>query len=159
MRFWDALERAYTGAMRHKNKVFTAGRVQYLFDGTHLWYALPSGRVLCYPYARLESDGVSYLKAAWKPDAEAKEWPRARLWKGLACENVTQATANDLLRHSLRGLDGVVLHVHDEIVIECDRASADSVVAEMKRVMTTPPGWAEGLPLSAGIKVMERYGK
>jgi len=159
VRFWDALERAYTGAMRHKNKAFTAGRVQYLFDGTHLWYALPSGRVLCYPYARLESDGVSYLKAAWKPDADAKEWPRARLWKGLACENVTQATANDLLRHSLRGLDGVVLHVHDEIVVECDSASADSVVAEMKRVMTTPPDWAEGLPLSAGIKVMERYGK
>ena len=159
VRFWDALERAYIGAMRHKNTVFTAGRIEYLFDGTHLWYALPSGRVLCYPFARLESDGVSYLKAAWKPEADATEWPRARLWKGLACENVTQATANDLLRHCLRGLDGVVLHVHDEIVIECDSAAADSVVAEMKRVMTTPPPWAEGLPLAVNVKVMERYGK
>jgi hypothetical protein len=82
-----------------------------MFDGQHLWYALPSGRVLCYPFAKLEPDGVTYAKAAWKPAADAKEWPRARLWKGLACENITQATANDLLRHSLRQLDDVVLHV------------------------------------------------
>jgi DNA polymerase len=105
MPFWESLERCYTAAMRHKGKEFTAGRITYLFDGVHLWYALPSGRILCYPYARLEGDGVTYAKAAWKPAADAKEWPRARLWRGLACENVTQATANDILRYALRSLD------------------------------------------------------
>ena len=83
--YWTALESAYTRAMRHKGHEFSAGRVVYMFDGQHLWYALPSGRILCYPYARLEADGVSYAKASWKPAADAKEWPRARLWKGLAC--------------------------------------------------------------------------
>ena len=131
----------------------------YLFDGQHLWYALPSGRVLCYPFAKLDADGVSYLKASWKPAADATEWPRARLWSGLACENITQAVANDLLRHSLRGLDGVVLHVHDEIVVECPVAEADRVVAEVTRVMTTPPDWAVGLPLAVSVKKMDRYGK
>ncbi len=29
----------------------------------------------------------------------------------------------------------------------------------MRRVMTTPPEWAAGLPLDIGIKTMERYGK
>jgi hypothetical protein len=29
----------------------------------------------------------------------------------------------------------------------------------MKRVMTSPPEWAAGLPLGIGIKTMERYGK
>jgi len=105
----------------------------------------------------LEDDAVTYAKAAWKPAAEAKEWPRARLWKGLACENITQAAANDILRHSLRNIDDVVLHVHDEIVVETNQP--DAVVAEMKRVMCTPPEWAQGLPLNADIKVMERYGK
>jgi DNA polymerase len=157
--FWQNLENAYTRALRNKGREFTAGRITYLYDGQHLWYALPSGRVLCYPFAQLDAEGVTYLKAAWKPAAEATEWPRARLWKGLACENVTQATAADLLRHSLRGLGDVVLHVHDEIVVECPSETADSVVAEMKRIMTTPPVWAEGLPLSVGIKTMQRYGK
>ena len=154
--YWSALEESYTRAMRNKGREFKAGRITYLFDGLHLWYALPSGRILCYPYAKLESEGVSYAKAAWKPAQDAKEWPRARLWKGLACENVTQAVANDLLRHSLRQLDDVVLHVHDEIVVE----TADPDAAEnLKRVMCTAPAWADGLPLNAEVETMKRYGK
>ena len=154
--YWTALEEAYTRAMRNKGREFKAGRITYLYDGLHLWYALPSGRILCYPYAKLESEGVSYAKAAWKPAQDAKEWPRARLWKGLACENVTQAVANDLLRHSLRQLDDVVLHVHDEIVVE----TADPEAAEnLKRVMCTAPAWADGLPLAAEVETMKRYGK
>jgi DNA polymerase bacteriophage-type len=154
--YWSALEDSYTRAMRNKGREFKAGRITYLFDGSHLWYALPSGRILCYPYAKLESEGVTYAKAAWKPAQDAKEWPRARLWKGLACENVTQAVANDLLRHSLRQLDDVVLHVHDEIVVE----TADPEAAEnLKRVMCTAPAWADGLPLNAEVETMKRYGK
>ena len=154
--YWAALEESYTRAMRNKGHEFKAGRITYLYDGLHLWYALPSGRILCYPYAKLESDGISYAKAAWKPAQDAKEWPRARLWKGLACENVTQAVANDLLRHALRQLDDVVLHVHDEIVLE----TADPEAAEnLKRVMCTAPAWADGLPLSAEVETMKRYGK
>mgnify|MGYP002654418841 CR=1 FL=1 len=157
VRFWQQLEEAYTRAMRNQGHEFSAGRVTYMFDGLHLWYALPSGRVLCYPYARLESEGVTYAKASWKPAADAKEWPRARLWKGLACENITQATANDILRHSLRQIDNVVLHVHDEIVVETDNPEA--VKLEMERIMCSPPAWAEGIPLAVEATTMTRYGK
>ena len=154
--YWSALEESYTRAMRNKGREFKAGRITYLYDGLHLWYALPSGRILCYPYAKLESEGVSYAKAAWKPAQDAKEWPRARLWKGLACENVTQAVANDLLRHALRQLDDVVLHVHDEIVLETSDPDAEQ---NLKRVMCTAPAWADGLPLNAEVETMKRYGK
>jgi len=155
--YWQSLEEAYTRAMRNKGHEFSVGRVTYMYDGQHLWYALPSGRVLCYPFAKLEPDGVTYAKAAWKPAADAKEWPRARLWKGLACENITQAIANDLLRHSLRQLDDVVLHVHDEIVLETDRP--EEMAEQLERVMCTPPAWAQGLPLGAEVAIMSRYGK
>jgi len=151
--FWSQLEQQYTRAMRNRGQEFTAGRITYLFDGLHLWYSLPSGRVLCYPFARLEDDGISYAKAAWKPAQDATEWPRARLWRGLACENVTQAVANDLLRYALRQLDDVVLQIHDEVVVEGGSEE------EVRRVMTTPPAWATGLPLACGIKTMPRYGK
>jgi DNA polymerase bacteriophage-type len=156
--YWQALESAYLRAMRNKGHEFKAGRVTYYYDGVHLWYMLPSGRVLNYPFAKFDAEGnVTYAKAAWKPAADAKEWPRARLWKGLACENITQAAANDLLRHSLRQLDDVVLHVHDEIVIETDRP--EDVVKEIERIMCTPPEWAQGLPLDVEVQVMTRYGK
>jgi DNA polymerase len=160
--YWDGLERAYSAAMRNPGKEFSAGRVTYLYDKQHLWYALPSGRVLCYPFARFDEEGnITYAKASWKPAADAKEWPRARLWRGLACENITQAVANDLLRHSLDRLDEegleVVLHVHDEIVLET--ADPEAAAARLLEIMTTPPAWAYGLPLNAEVATMTRYGK
>lgn len=156
VRYWTKLEEAYTRALRNPGREFTAGRVTYLYDRQHLWYALPSGRILCYPFAKFENDEITYVKAAWKPAADAKEWPRARLWRGLACENITQAVANDLLRHALRQLPDVVLHVHDEIVLETADPDAPNT---LKQVMCTPPEWAAGLPLSAEVEVMNRYGK
>ena len=160
--YWSRLEECYMGAMRHPNVEFIAGRVTYMFDRQHLWYMLPSGRVLCYPFARFDEEGnLTYAKASWKPAADAKEWPRARLWKGLACENITQAVANDLLRHSLRRLDEAgletVLHVHDEIVLETDRP--DEAAGLLKDIMCETPPWAQGLPLNAEVSVMTRYGK
>jgi DNA polymerase len=156
VRYWAKLEEAYTRALRNPGREFSTGRVTYLYDRQHLWYALPSGRILCYPFAKFEGDEITYVKAAWKPAADAKEWPRARLWRGLACENITQAIANDLLRHALRQLDDVVLHVHDEIVLETAEPDAPNT---LKQVMCTPPDWAAGLPLSAEVETMSRYGK
>jgi DNA polymerase len=161
--FWSALEVAYIDAMRTENKEFKAGRVKYLRQNRHLWYILPSGRMLCYPYAEFNAakEEVTYAKASFKPSADAKQWPRARLWKGLACENITQATAADILRHALRCLDNegfdTVLHVHDEIVIETD--NPDKAQKALERIMKTPPAWAEGLPLDIEVSVMGRYGK
>ena len=160
--YWSKLEQSYMAAMRNPGREFNAGRITYLFDKQHLWYALPSGRVLCYPFARFDEEGnITYAKASWKPAADAKEWPRARLWKGLACENITQAAANDLLRYSLRRLEeedlGVVLHVHDEIVLET--AQPEEAAARLLKIMTTPPAWADGLPLDAEVATMQRYGK
>ena len=159
--YWQDLERAYTAALRYPGTEYSAGRVTYYYDRQHLWYILPSGRVLCYPFARLDVDGPTYAKAAWKPGADATEWPRQRLWKGLACENITQAIAHDLLRETLRNLDDagheVVLHVHDEIVLECQDAPRGTEA--LLTAMRTPPTWAEGLPLDAEMATMIRYGK
>jgi DNA polymerase I-like protein with 3'-5' exonuclease and polymerase domains len=118
--------------------------------------------VLCYPNAKFDDEGnVTYTKAAWKPAADAKEWPRARLWRGLACENVTQAAAHDILRESCRQLDregiAIVLTVHDEIVVECDAKLADKVGARIHEVMCTAPKWASNLPLAAEGVVTTRY--
>ena len=157
VRLWEQLESAYRRALRNPGHEVPAGKVTYLYDGQHLWYSLPSGRILCYPFAKFENDEITYVKAAWKPAADAKEWPRARLWRGLACENIVQATAHDLLRHSLRQLPDTVLHVHDEIVLETP--DPEAARENLLKVMCTPPDWAKGLPLNAEVEVMGRYGK
>jgi DNA polymerase len=71
--------------------------------------------------------------------------------------------ANDLLRHALRQLDveglNVVLHVHDEIVLEVPEADAERAAARLVEIMCQPPAWAKGLPLNAEVATMARYGK
>jgi DNA polymerase len=161
---WQRAEDTYRRAMRNPGREFTANRVTYMYDKQHLWYMLPSGRVLCYPYARFDESGeITYAKAAWKPASGAKEWPRAKLWFGICIENITQAVANDLLRYSLRVLSekgvGLIAHVHDEVVAECKIEDAETVSAVMHSVMCDPPAWATGLPLAAEGEVMLRYGK
>jgi DNA polymerase len=76
---------------------------------------------------------------------------------------ITQATANDLLRCAMRELErlgwGIVLTVHDEIVIECPTERAEEAREALARVMCAAPDWASGLPLAVETKVMSRYGK
>jgi DNA polymerase len=159
---WRRAEDTYRRAMRNPGAEFTANRVTYMYDKMHLWYALPSGRVLCYPHAKFDEDGeISYAKAAWKPAADAKEWPRAKLWYGVAVENITQAVAHDVLRHSMRAMDAeginVVAHIHDQVVAECFACNADDVGRRMVEIMTTPPAWADGLPLAVDGGASERF--
>ena len=159
VQYWYEIEEAYTRAMRNPGYEFTAGRVTYLYDGVHLWYMLPSRRALCYPFAKLDDDGITYAKAAWKAKSDDKEWPRARLWHGIAVENICQAAANDLLRNALRQIDNVVLTAHDEIVIECKEKEAEKVLHRTNQIMCTPPPWCSDLPLATESKIMSRYGK
>ena len=156
---WRDMEAAAFRAVRNRGSEINVNRITYYYDGKHLWYALPSGRILCYPFAKVDEEGISYAKAAWKPKADAKEWPRAHLYGGLMTENVTQAVANDILRYSLRQLEpyGAVLHVHDEIVLE--NVNPHIVEPLMESVMTTPPAWCSDLPLAVEIKTMGSYGK
>lgn len=63
-------------------------------------------------------------------------------------ENIVQATSRDILLYAMRTLRNcsIVMHIHDEVVIEADpRMSLDAVCAQMGR---TPP-WAKGLLLRA----------
>jgi len=62
-----------------------------------------------------------------------------------------------LLREALRQLPNVVLHVHDEIVLESPDPEKDAEL--LREVMCTAPAWAAGLPLNAEVEVMSRYGK
>ena len=63
-------------------------------------------------------------------------------------ENIVQATSRDILCYAMQTLRNcsIVMHIHDELVIEADpRMSLQSVCEQMGR---TPP-WAKGLLLRA----------
>lgn len=77
-----------------------------------------------------------------------KNWKRLESYGPKFVENIVQGTARDILCYAMQTLRhcAIVGHVHDELIIECDKdVSADAVCEQMGR---TPP-WAEGLLLRA----------
>ena len=72
---------------------------------------------------------------------------------GKLTENLTSAVARDVLADILLRLDAagyrVVMHIHDEVVVEVPTAGVDTALKDVHRIMTTTPDWLEGLPLSA----------
>jgi DNA polymerase len=169
--FWDQVERAAKNAINHPREVFTAGRLRYVFIkeflGGTLMCILPDDTVLQYPQARIEVvqkewgsvRTITAMKASLTMAAEAKEWPRTQLWKGLLVENATQGFCASLLRNAARQVDNVVLHVHDELVCEVPVEIASGKAMELRAIMEDPPAWAEGLPLKAVPTIVSRYGK
>ena len=178
---WAALESAVHAAIRNPTKVQTVGRVRYFtvpklygFDQT-LFCELPCGRVLTYPDIRITQElspfgkmqnTLSALRAGWTPKVGEKEWPRGKLYGGLLFENIVQGTAASLLRYALRQCHAkdlpVVLHVHDEIVLEVPDSQVEDAQNALFEIMNTPPEWLKTsppFPLEASVERMTRYGK
>ena len=170
-RFWIALETAAFNAVRTPETVFEAGRVAYFYAQGSLWCLLPSGRTLCYPFARLDtvedrfgsSLKVTAIKGSFHPAADSSDWPRMQIWGGFAAENATQAEAASLLRHAIReGYENdwcQIGHTHDELLWEIDEEEDEEAKAAMLDIMTVGPAWAAGLPLRAEITSGFVYGK
>lgn len=162
---WYTLSKAVLTTMYSQQPV-NVGPVTYLFDGLHLWCRLPSGRLLCYPFARVVDDpdwgeSVEYRRGNRSPKSGVIEWPVVRLWHGQLIENLAQAIAFDLLMGALRRLRhwNVRMHVHDEIVPEVDKKLAESLLPEFLKIMAAGEDWSFGLPVEAEGKISERYVK
>lgn len=165
--WWGSLQRCALRAMKAPGRSFRAGRVTLQTSGENLTMSLPSGRTMHYPMARMvEGDygpEIEYLKASWKPRADAKEWPRGRLWHGVLAENATQAVCADLLREALLraeryGLE-ITGHVHDEMITEAPEGDAQATGEALQRCMLDAPGWATGLPLKAEVDIAPYFRK
>jgi DNA polymerase family A len=79
------------------------------------------------------------------------------------CENVTQAAARDVMAWHMvellkEGLD-IIMHVHDEVVIECDESEAEAVKALVEKTMSTTPPWLPGLVIGAEAEISNHYKK
>ena len=162
---WYTLSDAVLETMYSQLPV-SVGPVTYLFDGIHLWCRLPSGRLLCYPFARVVDDpdwgeAVEYRRGNRSPKSGVFDWPVVRLWHGQLIENLAQGIAFDLLMGALRRLRewDVRMHVHDEIVPEVDKDKAEALLPEFLKIMSAGEDWSEGLPVEAEGKISEVYVK
>lgn len=183
-RFWGSHGRdgsyglwgAMNSAIEDPDTPYGAGRVAYVYDksylGGTLFCALPSTRVLTYPSIKWEWREVEDKNTGKVEDKYQltflKQYGRSAMWYGKAAENVTQATAGDVLRGTLKKLRRdpelrdfmpVTGHTHDEILTEPKECDGDEAKDVLKEVMEEGFEWSTGLPLVAEVTKNWYYSK
>ena len=147
VKFWWAVDRAVMEAVRYKHTTTDYGLTFSCRSGM-LFITLPSGRKLAYVKPKVGTNKFGGECITYEGIGSTKKWERLDSYGPKFVENIVQATARDILCYTMRTLRccSIVMHIHDELVIEADpHMSLDAVCEQMGR---TPP-WAKGLLLRA----------
>jgi len=123
-----------------------------------LFITLPSGRRLSYVKPKLGQNCFGSEAVTYEGVGATKKWERIDTYGPKLVENIVQAVSRDILCYVLQAFKDyeIVMHVHDEIVIEADmQTSVEAICKEMSRV----PHWAKGLLLRADGFVCPFYKK
>lgn len=162
---WKNIERnAIIAVKTGREKISRFRNIKFNYDLDVLTITLPSGRQLFYqkPMIGINKWGKDCLYYSGM-DQVKKTWGRVDTYGGKLVENIVQAIARDLLAESLIKLDRagfyIVMHVHDEAVIEVSTQNANSQLDKICAIMSEPVAWAEGLNLGADGYVTEYYKK
>lgn len=147
VQFWWAVDRAVMGAVTRKTTTKTHGIIFSARNGM-LFITLPSGRSLAYVKPKIGENRFGGDCITYEGVGGTKKWERMESYGPKFVENIVQATSRDILCYAMQTLRccSIVMHIHDEVVIEADRRmSLQAVCDQMGR---TPP-WAKGLQLRA----------
>ena len=147
VQFWWAVDRAVMDAVTRKTTTKTHGIIFSARNGM-LFITLPSGRSLAYVKPKIGENRFGGDCITYEGIGGTKKWERIDSYGPKFVENIVQATSRDILCYAMKTLRccSIVMHIHDEVVIEADRRmSLQAVCEQMGR---TPP-WAKGLRLRA----------
>ena len=147
VQFWWAVDRAVMDAVTRKTTTKTHGIIFSARNGM-LFITLPSGRSLAYVKPKIGENRFGGDCITYEGVGGTKKWERIDSYGPKFVENIVQATSRDILCYAMKTLRccSIVMHIHDEVVIEADRRmSLQAVCDQMGR---TPP-WANGLQLRA----------
>lgn len=145
--FWWQVDGAVKTAIKQRVPVWV-NNICFSCKSGVLFIELPSGRRLSYVKPRIGENKFGGESVTYEGIGATKNWKRLESYGPKFVENIVQGTARDILCYAMQTLRhcAIVGHVHDELIIECDKdVSADAVCEQMGR---TPP-WAEGLLLRA----------
>ena len=166
---WAKCESAAIQAVEHPGNPFRAGDKLVLKVARNaLWMQLPSGRLICWQRPQLE-----LLTTPWgsqkrgvtvhSQNTFTRQWSRNALIGSSIFQSAVQGTARDFLAVAMLNLEKagyeVINSIHDEVLLLVEEQSAESALADVVNIMTTPPTWAPDFPLAAEGWHGKRYRK
>jgi DNA polymerase len=152
VRLWDTVNRAAMQAVERQSSARIFRDVTFRYSPGMLYVDLPSGRSLAYVHPRIGENRFGGRAILYEGmDQTTRKWGAQETYGGKLVENCVQAIARDCLAEAMLRLHGagyrIVMHVHDEVVIE--HPEAEDCREEACSIMCEPIPWAEGLPLRA----------
>lgn len=147
VRLWWDVDRAVLSAVKNRTTEISHG-IRVSCQSGMLSITLPSGRRLTYIKPRIGLNQFGSDCVTYEGIGATKKWERLESYGPKFVENIVQAISRDILCYALQTLRDlpIVMHVHDEIVIEADQQiSVEHICQQMGQ---TPP-WADGLLLRA----------
>ena len=157
VKFWWAVDRAVMDAVKYKTSTATHG-IRFTCKSGMLFITLPSGRRLAYVKPKIGENKFGGDCITYEGVGSTKKWERLDSYGPKFVENIVQATARDVLCYAMKTLHHcqIVMHIHDEIVIEANsQMSLEAICEQMGRT----PLWAKGLLLRAEGYKCEFYMK
>lgn len=155
---WEQINTAVIGAITTRTPT-RVGPLTFSVQSGILFIELPSKRRLAYAKPRLGENRFGGTSILFEGPTTGRKWGVLETYGGKLTENIVQATARDLLTYGMHHVANaghrIVMHVHDEIVVETTTASVDEICG----LMSTVPDWADGLPLAADGYECEFYRK
>ncbi|EKF35841.1 DNA polymerase [Bacillus xiamenensis] len=149
VKFWWDVDRAAKETVRQRKAHMTHG-IKFEYQSGMLLIGLPSGRWLSYVKPRIGINSFGNESVSYEGIGATKKWERIFSYGPKFVENIVQAVSRDLLCYALQRVHDegyrIVMHVHDEIVIE---APNDVTVEYISDLMSLSPPWAETLELRA----------
>jgi DNA polymerase len=157
---WGDIESCTMRAIQTRKKVISIHKnLEFDCDGDVMTIKLPSGRKLFYQSPSFTENKWGRKAIQYKGmDQTTKQWTNVDTYGGKLTENIVQAIARDLLADAMLRLDkagfDIVMHVHDEAVVEIPDNGEDlndrsltricHTMGETSKIYTGVPFPAEG---------------
>lgn len=158
---WQEVEDSALTAITTKQTV-QLRNLTFSVESGILFITLPSGRRLAYVKPGLGENKFGGTSITYWGVTTGRRWGRLETYGGKLVENIVQAVARDLLVHGMHNVANaghqIVMHVHDEIVVD-EPVESGASVEQICRLMSSLPDWADGLPLDADGYVCNYYQK
>ncbi len=148
VRFWWEVDRCVKETVKMRITTQTHN-IKFIYKSGILFIELPSGRRLSYIKPRIGENRFGGEAVTYEGIGATKKWERLESYGPKFVENIVQAISRDILCYAMKNLSrrwGIVAHVHDEVIIECDKNTSLTEVCE---VMGGTPPYASGLLLRA----------
>jgi len=161
---WGTFNAAAKTAVKEGTLQTIAHGVSIEKRGSVLYINLPSGRRLSYFRPRMGTNRFGSESVIYEGmNQTTKKWEVVETYGGKLVENVVQAIARDCLAYAMLELDkygyDIVMHVHDEVIIEVGDMDEDHYLADACKIMGEPIPWAPDLPLRADGYITNYYRK